>query len=108
MAPVGQTASQSVHQSHSTVPIMVIVLLTIARALQWHTPTHNPHPSHFLVSIIGISATFFSLHVDYFKSKGRHLSVIFVSKRNLHYLLESFFIRNYYAMAIQLDRPFLF
>jgi hypothetical protein len=70
MAPVEQTASQSVHQSHSTVAMMATTLLTIAKAWQWQTLTHNPHPSHFSVSITGISATFFNLHVDYFKSKG--------------------------------------
>jgi len=70
MAAVGQMASQSVHQSHSTVSIMVMILLTIARALHWHTPTHNPHPSHLTVSIIGISATFFGLHVGYFRGTG--------------------------------------
>jgi hypothetical protein len=60
------------------------------------------------VSIIGISAISFSLHIGYFKSKVCHLSVIFVSRRHLHYLLESFFIRNDYAMVVHLDYPFLF
>jgi hypothetical protein len=70
IAPVEQTASQSVHQSHSTVSMMVMILLTIAKAWQWHTPTHSPHPSHLPGSITGISATFFCLHLRYFKSKG--------------------------------------
>jgi hypothetical protein len=34
MAAVGHTASQSVHQSHFTVSIRVMILLTIARASQ--------------------------------------------------------------------------
>lgn len=34
MAPVGHTASQSVHQSHFVVSIRVMTLWTTARALQ--------------------------------------------------------------------------
>jgi len=79
MAPVGHTISQSVHQSHSTDSVIVTILPIMARALQWHTPTHKPHPSHFWMSIIGISIMFFSLYQSYSKTKGRHRSVTFVS-----------------------------
>jgi len=47
IAPLRHTASQSVHQLHFTVSTTVMTLLTTARALQWHTLTHNPQPSHF-------------------------------------------------------------
>jgi hypothetical protein len=69
MAPVWHTASQSVHQLHSAVSIMVTTLSTIAKASQGHTLTHNPHPSHLWASIAGISATLSNLHANHFKSK---------------------------------------
>lgn len=107
MAPAAQTVSQSVHQSHSTVSIIVTILSTMARALQWHTPTHNPHPSHFSVSMIGISIMFFSVNQVYSRSGGLRLSVTLVSRGHLHYPLETFFVPNYYPMAVQLDHPVL-
>jgi hypothetical protein len=43
-----------------------MTLLTTARALLRHTPTHNPHPLHFWGSITGISINGFGLHFSLF------------------------------------------
>src|SRR4030042_4378938 len=107
MAPVRQPPSQSVHQSHSIDSIIVTILSIIARALQRHTPMHKPHPSHFWTSIIGISIMLFRLYSQYLKGEWRHPSVIFVSRRHPHYFLQSFLVRNFYAMAVQFYRALL-
>ena len=107
MAPAAQTVSQSLHQLHWTVSIIVTISSTIARALQWHTPTHKPHPSHFWASIIGISIMFFSLNQLDCRGDGPHLSVTLVSRGHLPYLLETLYVPDYYAMAIHLNHAVL-
>jgi hypothetical protein len=52
-APVGQTASHSVHQTQASGLMMTATLLTIARPWPVHTSTHRAHPLHFSVSILG-------------------------------------------------------
>ena len=55
MAPVEQTASQRVHQSHTVALTIETTLSSMVNDSERHTVTHNPHPLHFPVSMTGSS-----------------------------------------------------
>src|SRR4030043_1338396 len=67
-APVIQTISHSVHQSHSSAVLTATISPTSTRAPQWHTSTQTPHPLHFSASITGISIIK-HIHYKYINTK---------------------------------------
>jgi hypothetical protein len=70
IAPVGQTASHRVHQSHSWVGIKVITLLTRTSEFIWQTVVQSPQPLQRSCLITGNSINLFPFYIIPLKANG--------------------------------------